>query len=320
MSVDVSIVVVTYNAPEWIAQCFDSLTGEARPQASFEIIAFDNASDQETKNLLAERARTTPELRVHYSPDNLGFAVGVNRAVEMATGQHVLLMNPDAMVRPGAVDALLAFLKADPGRGIVGGRVLYPDGTVSLTSCFAEPSLWSWFCYATGLSTVFKRNPVFDPESLGRWDRDSVREVDIISGAFLMTSRRTWRELGGFDEKFFMYGEDADLNRRAADAGFRPAITPEAVVVHAGGKSSVTKTAKQRLLLRGKAEYARKHWSPARAGIGIGMLAAGVGLRTVGELVLRRGSIWRPLWRERTDWGKGWPTPEQPRGARTPVA
>jgi N-acetylglucosaminyl-diphospho-decaprenol L-rhamnosyltransferase len=317
MSVDVSILVVTYNAPEWIAQCLDSLTGEARPRASFEVIAYDNASGEETRQLLRERAASTPELRVHFSPDNLGFAAGVNRAAETAEGRHVLLVNPDAVIRPGAVDALLAFLAEDPTRGIVGGRVLYPDGTVSLTSCFAEPTLWSWFCYATGLSTAFKRSPVFDPESLGRWDRDSVRDVDIISGAFLMASTETWRSLGGFDEKFFMYGEDADLNRRAVDAGFHPAVTPEAVVVHAGGKSSSTKTAKQRLLLRGKAEYARKHWSPGRARAGVGLLAAGVALRSVGEVVLRRGETWRPLWNERGDWGQGWPTRVDLRGERT---
>lgn len=317
MSVDVSIVVVTYNAPEWIAQCLDSLTGDARPAASFEVIAFDNASGEETKELLRERAADLPELKVHFSPDNLGFAVGVNRAVELAQGRHVLLMNPDAMVRPGAVDALLAFLTEDPSRGIVGGRVLYPDGTVSLTSCFAQPTLWSWFCYATGLSTAFKRSPLFDPESLGGWDRDSVRDVDIISGAFLMATTQTWRALGGFDEKFFMYGEDADLNRRAVDAGFHPAITPEAVVVHAGGKSSVTKTAKQRLLLRGKAEYAHKHWSAPRARAGVALLTTGVALRTVGEAVLRRGRTWRPLWNERADWGKGWTAPLDLTGERS---
>ncbi|PRY12968.1 glycosyltransferase family 2 protein [Kineococcus rhizosphaerae] len=320
MNVDVSIVIVTYNAPEWIAQCLDSLTGAGRPSASFEVIAFDNASGEQTRELLRARAATTPELRVHFHPDNLGFAAGVNRAAQMAEGRHVLLVNPDAVVLPDAVDRLLAFLDEDPTRGVVGGRVLYPDGTVSLTSCFAQPTLWSWFCYATGLSTAFKRSPVFDPESLGRWDRDSVRDVDIISGAFLLTTTPTWRRLGGFDEKFFMYGEDADLNRRAVDAGFHPAVTPDAVVVHAGGKSSSTKTAKQRLLLRGKAEYARKHWSAPRARLGIGLLATGVALRSVGETVLGRGRTWRPLWDERADWGQGWPARLDLRGERTPAS
>ncbi|WP_432482815.1 glycosyltransferase family 2 protein [Kineococcus esterisolvens] len=312
-TVDVSVVVVTYNAPEWTAQCLDALAGEGRPAASHEVVVLDNASEEPTRRLLAERAAADPSLRVHLSPQNLGFAAACNRAAELGRGRYVLLLNPDAVVLPGAVDALLAFLEQDPRRGIVGGRVLYPDGSVSLTSCFAQPTLWSWFCYATGLSTAFKRSPVFDPESLGRWDRDSVRDVGVVSGAFLLASRETWDALGGFDEAFFMYSEDADLSARAIARGLHPSVTPDAVVVHAGGKSSSSRTGKLRMLMRGKAEFARKHWSPARAAAGIGLLAAGAGLRTAGEKALAlvgrggREETWAPLWRERRDWGAGWP-------------
>ncbi|WP_337059237.1 glycosyltransferase family 2 protein [Kineococcus sp. G2] len=313
MTVDVSVVVVTYNAPEWTAQCLDALAGEGRPAASHEVVVLDNASDEPTRALLAERAAADPALRVRFSPQNLGFAAACNRAAEISDGRHVLLLNPDAVVLPGAIDALLAFLEQDPTRGVVGGRVLYPDGTVSLTSCFAQPTLWSWFCYATGLSTAFKRSPVFDPESLGRWDRDSVRDVGVVSGCFLLASRQTWEALGGFDEAFFMYSEDADLSARAIARGLHPSITPDAVVVHAGGKSSASRTGKLRMLLRGKAEFARKHWSPARAAAGVALLAGGAGLRTAGEKALAlagRGGgeeVWAPLWRERRDWGAGWP-------------
>ncbi|NAZ85178.1 glycosyltransferase family 2 protein, partial [Kineococcus indalonis] len=310
--VDVSVVVVTYNAPEWTARCLDALAGSGRPAASHEVVVVDNASEEPTRRLLSERAAADPRLRVHLSPQNLGFAAACNLAARLARGRHVLLLNPDAVVHPGAVDALLAFLAEDPTRGVVGGRVLYPDGSVSLTSCFAQPTLWSWFCYATGLSTAFKRSPVFDPESLGRWDRDSVRDVGVVSGAFLLASRATWEALGGFDEAFFMYCEDADLSARALARGLHPAVTPDAVVVHAGGKSASSRTGKLRMLNRGKAEFARKHWSPARAGAGIALLAAGAGLRTAGEKALalagrRREPVWAPLWRERREWAAGWP-------------
>ncbi|WP_432534236.1 glycosyltransferase family 2 protein [Kineococcus arenarius] len=324
MTVDVSVVVVTYNAPEWTAQCLDALASAGRPAATHEVVVFDNASDEPTRRLLTERAAADPGLRVHLSPGNLGFAAACNRAAELSSGRHVLLLNPDAVVHPGAIDALLAFLEQDPTRGVVGGRVLYPDGSVSLTSCFAQPTLWSWFCYASGLSTAFKRSPVFDPESLGRWDRDSVRDVGVVSGCFLLAARETWDALGGFDESFFMYSEDADLSARAIARGLHPAVTPDAVVTHAGGKSASSRTGKLRMLMRGKAQFARKHWSPARAGAGTTLLAAGAGLRTAGERALAltgrggREQVWAPLWRERREWAAGW-TADAVAAVRGPV-
>ena len=104
----------------------------------------------------------------------------------------------------------------NPGHGLYGGRTLWPDGTVCPGSCWGKPSLWSLFCFSTLLSTVFKGSRVFDPESLGGWQRDTVREVDIVTGCLLLAPREVWDELGGFDERFFMYGEDGDLALRAA--------------------------------------------------------------------------------------------------------
>ncbi|MFB9378534.1 glycosyltransferase family 2 protein [Kineococcus gynurae] len=308
MTVELSVIIVTYNAPEWVERCLTHLTGPGAPSVAYEIVVVDNASGPQTRDLLQRWAEREPRLRLHLSAENLGFGRGCNLAVARSTGRTVVLLNPDAEALPGTLDALLAFHDADPRRGLVGGRVLDPQGVVQPESCWGAPTLWSWFCSAVFLTAAFPRHPLFDPESLGRWARDSVREVDIITGCLLLTARTTWDELGGFDESFFMYGEDADLGRRAADAGYHPSITPAATIVHAGGASSANRTAKQRLLLRGKATYARKHWAPRRAAIGVGLLQTGVALRTVAERVLRRGTVWAPLWAERRDWAAGWAT------------
>ena len=123
-------------------------------------------------------------------------------------------------------------------------------------------------------STAFKGSRLFDPEAIGGWKRDSVREVGVVTGCLLLAPRALWRELGGFDPRFFMYGEDADLSMRAWARGLRPAITPDAVITHEIGVSSASRPDKLVLLFRGKATLLRKHWSPPRRALGLALLRA----------------------------------------------
>jgi GT2 family glycosyltransferase len=166
------------------------------------------------------------------------------------------------------------------------------------------------------LSSAFKRSRLFDPESLGSWQRDSVREVDIVTGCLLLARRSLWDRLRGFDERFFMYGEDADLALRVADLGLRNVITPDAVVTHEIGVSSKSRPDKLVLLLAGKTTLLRKHWRGLRRTIGIRLLWAGVAVRAAAGAVAgtgpgREASAWREVWRERTTWLRGYEPPQQ---------
>jgi GT2 family glycosyltransferase len=300
---DVSILVVTYRCRDAARGCLASLRETVA--VPHEVVVLDNASQDGTVEMVREEF---PDARLIASEENLGFAVGCNRAAEEARGKYVLLLNPDTVVHEGAVGALLDFARAHPEHGLVGGRTLDPDGSVNPGSCWGAPSLWSLFCFATLLSSAFKRTRLFDPESLGAWQRDTVREVDIVTGCLLLAPRTLWQELGGFDARFFMYGEDADLSLRAAQLGYRPAITPDAVVTHEIGVSSAAREDKLMLLFRGKATLLRKHWRGTRLRLGLGLLAAGLGLRSL----LSRGrgaqpSPWTRVWRSRSDWLAGYP-------------
>jgi GT2 family glycosyltransferase len=300
---DVSILVVTYRCRDAARGCLASLRETVA--VPHEVVVLDNDSQDGTVEMVREEF---PDARLIASEENLGFAVGCNRAAEEARGKYVLLLNPDTVVHEGAVGALLDFARAHPEHGLVGGRTLDPDGSVNPGSCWGAPSLWSLFCFATLLSSAFKRTRLFDPESLGAWQRDTVREVDIVTGCLLLAPRTLWQELGGFDARFFMYGEDADLSLRAAQLGYRPAITPDAVVTHEIGVSSAAREDKLMLLFRGKATLLRKHWRGTRLRLGLGLLAAGLGLRSL----LSRGrgaqpSPWTRVWRSRSDWLAGYP-------------
>jgi N-acetylglucosaminyl-diphospho-decaprenol L-rhamnosyltransferase len=309
MSPDVSILLVTYRCREAARDCLRSIAENAH--IDHELVVVDNASQDGTVEMVQSEF---PDARLVALPENIGFAAGVNRAAAEASGEYLLLLNPDTLVHPGAVKNLVAFAQAHPEHGVYGGRTLDPDGRVNPGSCWGAPSLWSLFCFATALSTIFKRNRVFDPESLGGWQRDTVREVDIVTGCLMLVPRALWAELGGFDTRFFMYGEDADLAFRARALGYRPAITPGAVITHEIGVSSATREDKLILLFRGKATLLRKHWPTFRRRVGLRLLVAGVGLRALEASLLRRwraasglrASFWPGVWRSRFDWTQGY--------------
>jgi GT2 family glycosyltransferase len=152
---------------------------------------------------------------------------------------------------------------------------------------------------------VFPNTLLFNARSLGEWRRDSPREVDIISGSFLMIERSLWIELGGFDTRFFMYAEDVDLCMRARKAGRLCLFTPDAEIVHHGGGSEPYVASKMTKLLRAKAQLYGKHWSPTEAWLGRRFLDLRVTTRLLGYKLLRdseRANEWRNVWQSRDAW------------------
>jgi hypothetical protein len=300
--VTLSIVVVSYNAATELARTLTAITGPAAPRVSHEILVTDNAS---TDGAAEVAERILGEDAVLHLGSNTGFGHAVNRTAERAGGDYVLLLNPDAEPRVGAIDALLNHLLAHPEDGIVGGRAVDPSGRLDPRSCFGRITPWSLTCWATALSSVGKRSRWLAPESLGSWQRDHMRHVDVVSGGFLMLTMQTWKQLGGFDETYRIYGEDQDLCLRAAALGFRPSITPDAEIVHAFGASSANRTDRDVLILRGRATVIRLHLGRWR-GYGSFALAFGVALRATAETVLRRPRRWATVWQRRAEWTGGW--------------
>ncbi|HEX4702974.1 MAG TPA: glycosyltransferase family 2 protein [Pseudonocardiaceae bacterium] len=297
-----SIVMVTYNAANELARTLTAIRGPAAPHVPHEILVTDNGSTDGAAEVADDILGSSSVKRLGR---NTGFGYAVNRTVERATGDYLLLLNPDACPAPGAIDALLAHLLAHPADGIVGGRALTPSGDLDPRSCFGRITPWSLATWATGLSVLGRHSRLLSPESLGGWRRDSVRHVDVISGGFLMVAHRTWSQLNGFDEVYRIYGEDQDLCLRAAAAGHRPSITPKAVVVHAVGASSDNRANRDVLVLTGRATVIRLHLGQLR-GYGLFALRFGVALRSAGERLLRRPGRWTAVWRRRVEWAGGW--------------
>ena len=304
---EVSVVVVNYNTREATAACIRSVLDES-PAVDLEVIVVDNGSTDGSAAAFRERF---PEVVTIEAGENLGFARGVNLGARAATGEWVLLLNPDTVTLPGSLAALVGFAGAHPEYGLFGGRTLRPDGSVDPSSCWGAPTIWSLAMFATMLSTAFRRSRVFDPESLGPWKRDTVREVPIITGCLLLVRRADWERLGGMDEEYFLYGEDAEFSMRAGRAGLRRVIVPDAVIVHEVGGSSDAGGAKGCMVMAGKVTHLRKVWSGPRARVGVALLVAGVGVRAALETATRRERApWRTVWRRRSDWIDGYPRAE----------
>jgi N-acetylglucosaminyl-diphospho-decaprenol L-rhamnosyltransferase len=296
-----SIFIISHNTRELTLACLRSLFAQTCG-IKFEVIVADNASADGSAEAIAD---TFPTVRLLEPGVNLGFAAGNNLAARHARGEFLLLLNPDTVLLNDSVAAAVAFARSNPDAGIVGGRTLFADGTLNPSSCHGRPTPWSLFCAGVGLSSVFRRSRWFDPESLGRWQRDTVREVPAVTGCFLLIRRELWERLGGFDEAFFMYGEETDLCLRAAKLGQRCVICPEAQLVHYGGRSERARADKMVKLFRAKAQLFERHWDPRWIGFGITMLKLWALTRMVAfglaSLVnpKRRESYetWRKVWR-----------------------
>jgi GT2 family glycosyltransferase len=312
----VDAIVVNFNTRDRTIECLDSLGALGLPWLG--MILVDNGSDDGSVDAIRD---AHPEVTVIAAGENLGFARGVNRGVAASRADYVMLFNPDASALPGSVEALVGFARAHPEHGVYGGRTVRADGSLDPSSCWGAPSLWSLLCFATGASAAFKRSRLFDPESLGDWRRDTVREVPVVTGCLLLMRRDDWHAVGGMDERFFLYGEDAEFSVRVRRLGYRPVIVPEAVILHDVGGSSTSSGLRTAMVLAGKVTYLRRVFRPLAALTGVLLLQAGVATRAAGEAATRSGRDgWRQVWRNRRAWRRGYPSAERTLFGRAPVA
>lgn len=306
----VGIVMVTYNSASHVREAIGSIT--AATSAAVLITVVDNASSDDTVAVLGGT-----DVRVIEAPENLGFARACNLGVrELGDPDYVLFLNPDSRLDPHSLDVAIARMAADPTIGALGGRTRYADGSLNPTCCFAKPTLWSALCYASGMASLRRRSNFFNPEMMGGWDRNDTRDVDVVTGCFLLMPLPLFRGLGGFDERFFMYSEDTDLADRIRGWGLRCVHAHDVGLVHLGGGSDVVKSEKLTKVFRARGEYYEKHWSRPRARLGVLLLSAAVLLRVLASVPRRSDARvqWFSIWRSRSTWS-GAGSSGVPRGA-----
>ncbi len=302
-----STIIISYNTRQMTLECLRTLY-EQTTRLAMEVLVVDNASSDGSAEAIAE---SFPQVKLMALTENLGFGAANNLAARSARGEHLLLLNPDTEIRDRAIERIHDFARARPAAGIWGGRTIFSDGTLNRSSCWGAPTLWSTFCLSAGWAWRFPHVRLLHPEGLGSWARDSEREVDIVSGCFLMITRELWERLEGFHPAFFMYAEDADLCLRARALGARPRICPDATIVHHGGASERVRADKIVRLFRAKAQMFRMHWGWARGFLGVRLLDFWALARVVALTIVRRGRYaaarreWLAVWRSRQEWATG---------------
>ena len=234
----VDVIVVSWNDRPRIAASLDSVfaLGEVRADPYFaNVVLSDNGSTDETRAFVRERYGG--RVRIIENGENLGFGAGVNRALATTGSEYVFLLNPDAELRDGALHNAIAFLDAHPRCGLAGSRIYNTDGSVqpscgefdTWTGAFLRSSAW-------GDLPVFAR--FANGAGLRDFRYDAERRVDLAIGAALAIRRTMLDEIGAFDERFFLYHEEVDLAKRAADAGWESWFVPSSEAVHEGMGSS----------------------------------------------------------------------------------
>ncbi len=232
--VDIAVIVVNWNAREDLRRCLQSLAVEPQSQCSSEVWVVDNGSADGSAEMVRGKF---PQARLIANPDNRGFSRANNQAIAASDSRFVFLLNSDATIHPGALDALVAFADAHPQAGVIGPQVRNPDGSLQF-SCRRFPSLGAGFFRNTYLGRLFPRNRYARNYLMGDVDHTQPRPVDWVSGCAMLIRRDLIDANGALDERFFMYCEDVDICWRCWQSGREVWYAPDAVVTHAIGASS----------------------------------------------------------------------------------
>jgi GT2 family glycosyltransferase len=280
-----AVLIVNYRTYDALNRCLTSLAPHLA--AGDEVIVVDYESDPRR---LARAVEGSVSVVTLPRADNRGFAAGVNLAVAQSRAPFLLLLNPDTIVEGPVIRMLESWLTSHPDAGVAGPRVLNADGTVQPTARRFPGVTTLLGGRTTWLTRRFPKNWLSKRNLLGQ-DANAPVEVDWLSGACLMTRRDVFDKVGGFDESFFLYWEDADYCRRVAEAGLRSVYVPTAPVRHVGGASGQHDPANA--IRAFHASAFRLYWKHASIAGRLAAPAARLGLWLRGEWLARR-SVRRP--------------------------
>lgn len=232
VSPEISVIIVSWNASEYLEKCLESLSGGIA--RNYEIIVVDNNSSDGSPTMVMNKF---PWVKLIQTGQNLGFSKGNNIGIKSSRGKYVALINSDALALPGCLDALSQFLDDHPDAGMVGPRVMWGDRSLQC-SCRRFPTLWNNVCEVFLLNRLFPRIEFFAGEQMFYFSHDSTCEVEVLVGCFILARRNAINEFGFLDEDFFFYGEDIDWSRRCWQSGWKVMFYPGAEAIHFGKGSS----------------------------------------------------------------------------------
>ena len=257
-----SIIIVNYNVEYFLHQCLKSIQS-AKKNIELEVIVVDNNSVDNSVDMLKKKF---PYVKLILNKINAGFSKANNQAIKIAKGEYILLLNPDTVVQEDTLIECVNFLKKNNDVGALGVKMIDGNGMFLPESKRSLPSPSSAFYKIFGLSYLFPNSKKFGKYHLNYINENKVNEVDVLSGAFLMTRKKVFDKIGLLDERFFMYGEDIDLSYRIQKEGYKNIYFPKTTIIHYKGEST-KKTSINYIMIFYKAMilFVKKHYSNKNA-------------------------------------------------------
>lgn len=254
-----SVLIVTYKSREEIRACLDSIPQRLQGRR-VEVIVVENASGDGIGELVR---RDYPWVDFLEPGENLGFGKANNLAYERARGEFVLFLNPDTISNEKAYEHCVRRLQAEPEIGVISPKLVMLDGEMDLACRRSIPTVWDGFCRALGLAARFPKVALFSGYNLTHLPEDGSYEVGSVNGAFMLCPRKALLRVGVFDEQFFMYGDDLDLNYRIRKAGYRVVYDGRVQMIHIKGASSSKEPEKMaKAVFSATKQFYLKHFNP----------------------------------------------------------
>lgn len=285
-----SVIIVNYNVKYFLEQCLYSVQKACRG-IDAEIIVVDNNSTDDSKGFLG-----TGFAKVNFiwNSSNIGFARANNMAAAMAKGEYILFLNPDTLVSEDCFEKCIAFLRSKNNQGALGIKMIDGSGKFLKESKRAFPSPLTSLYKLSGLAMLFPRSGIFSKYHLGHLSENDNHEVDVLAGAFMMIPKKILNEIGNFDERFFMYGEDVDLSYRIQQAGYKNYYFAESSIIHFKGESTKRGSMNYvRMFYKAMNLFVKKHYSGTQAKLFIFLIQVGITARAVlaavGNLLKKTG-------------------------------
>jgi GT2 family glycosyltransferase len=257
-----SIIIVNYNVKYFLEQCLHAALKAAKG-LSAEIFVVDNDSVDGSCQMVSEKY---PDVKLISNTENLGFSKANNQAIRIASGEYVLLLNPDTVVEEDCFQKIVSFMEQHPEAGGLGVKMIDGKGRFLPESKRGLPTPEVAFWKTFGFSKLFPNSRRFGRYHLGYLDPDQIHEVDVLAGAFMLLRKEALNKVGLLDEDYFMYGEDIDLSYRITQGGYKNYYFPETTIIHYKGESTRKGSVNYvRVFYNAMIIFARKHFSKGNA-------------------------------------------------------
>jgi GT2 family glycosyltransferase len=285
-----SIIIVNYNVKHFLEQCLCSVE-LALKKLEAEVIVVDNNSTDGSIEYLKPKFST-----FHFiaNKENVGFGKACNQGLSFSAGKYVLFLNPDTIVPEDCFEKCIAFLEQNAAVGALGIKMIDGSGKFLKESKRSFPGPLTSLYKLFGLSKLFSKSKIFSRYHLGFLDENKNHEIDVLAGAYMLIKKEVLDKVGGFDEIFFMYGEDVDLSYRIQKAGYKNYYFAESSIIHFKGESTRKGSMNYvRMFYTAMSVFVKKHYGSSRAGLFNSLIHLAIWFRamltTIGSFIRRIG-------------------------------